>query len=136
VSVQFQRLILPSLNFQVTPNDKRNAATLWGPPKAMSLCWGFATMIPDIIKIVGQKAFKEEDPTGIRMQTIGQMVQNLVVAGFFIMTLRFMVMSKKWLINGEAEEKKWRVLGWTTVTIAGLMTVCFAHSFHYLKNWS
>jgi hypothetical protein len=92
----------------------------------MSLCWGFGVMIPDIAKMVGQKAINPKDPmdpTALRVQTIGQQIQFIVLVSFFIMTLRFMVMSKKWLIHGECEEKRWRSLGWTTVTIAGLMAV-------------
>lgn len=113
------------LTSEVTPNDKRNAATLWGPPRQMSLCWGLAVMIPDITKMVGQKAFKQGDISGVRLQTIGQMVQAFVITMFFVMTLRFMVISRRWLVNGECEEKNWRALGWVTVTIGGLMAVCY-----------
>ncbi|KAE9963839.1 hypothetical protein EG328_011017 [Venturia inaequalis] len=110
----------------VTPNNKRNAATLMSPPRQMSLCWGFAVMIPDIAKMVGQRAVHPEnpmDPTSLRIQTIGQQIQLVVLTAFFVMTLRFMIISKKWLIHGECEEKQWRTLGWVTVSIAGLMAL-------------
>ncbi|QDS69965.1 hypothetical protein FKW77_002815 [Venturia effusa] len=110
----------------VTPNDKRNAATLMSPPRYMSLCWGFALTIPDIVKMIGQRAIHPEnpmDPTSLRVQTIGQQVQFVVMVAFFVMTLRFMIISKRWLIHGECEEKRWRTLGWVTVSIAGLMAV-------------
>lgn len=90
------------------------------------MCWGFATMIPDIAKMVGQRAINPSnpmDPTSLRVQTVGQQIQFLAVMGFFIVSLRFMVISKRWMIHGECEEKRWRSLGWVTVTIAGLMAV-------------
>ncbi|TID19752.1 RTA1-domain-containing protein [Venturia nashicola] len=110
----------------VTPNDKRNSATLMSPPRQMSMLWGFAVMIPDLVKMVGQRAIHPEnpmDPTSLRVQTIGQQVQFVALVGFFIMTLRFMIISNKWLIHGECVEKRWRSLGWVTVCIAGLMAV-------------
>lgn len=93
------------------------------PPRQLSLCWGFAVMIPDLVKMVGEKAFKPGDITGTRVHTIGQMVQTLVLAMFFVSTLRFMIISKRWLIHGECEEKNWRALGWVTVIIGGIMAV-------------
>lgn len=114
------------LTFAVTPNDKRNASTLLSPPRQMSLCWGFAVMIPDMAKMVGQRAIHPEnpmDPTALRVQTIGQQVQFVVLSLFFFMTLRFMIISKRWLIHGECEDKNWKSLGWTTCFIAGLMAV-------------
>jgi hypothetical protein len=92
----------------------------------MSMTWGFAIIIPDIAKMVGQRAINPSnpmDPTSLRVQTIGQQIQFLAVMGFFIVSLRFMVISKRWMIHGECEEKRWRSLGWVTVTIAGLMAV-------------
>lgn len=80
----------------------------------------------DIVKMVGQRAIHPEnpmDPTALRLQTIGQQIQFVVLVAFFILTLRFMIISKKWLIHGECEDKNWRTLGWVTVFIAGIMAV-------------
>jgi len=110
----------------VTPNDKRTIGTIWGPPKAFSLTWGFAAALPDIAKTVGQKAFKQTDPTGIRVQAIAQIFQVFVVCALFATMLRFMMISKRWIIHGEAEEKNWRTLGWTATAVSGLL------SFHHI----
>lgn len=99
-------------------------ATTWMPPRQNSICWGFAIVIPDFLKMVGEKAFKQGDITGARIHTIGQMVQTLALTMFFIMTLRFMIKSRRWLIHGQCEEKNWSALGWATVSVSGIMTVC------------
>ncbi|KAF2434667.1 hypothetical protein EJ08DRAFT_426080 [Tothia fuscella] len=104
----------------VTPNERRNFKTLCAPPHAISMMWAVLFSIPDIAKSVGQQAFKPQDPTGLKIQEIGQVLQFFALLGFFIFALRFMRMSKRWLVHGAAEEKQWRKLGWTTVAVAGL----------------
>lgn len=111
----------------VTPNDRRNIQTLWAPPKMISLTWGFTCAIPDIVKSVGQNAFKPHDPLGMKIQVIGQVLQVFAFGGFFLFSVRFMKISRRWLIHGACEEKRWRNLGWTVCGVAGLLA--FHHIF-------
>jgi hypothetical protein len=107
----------------VTPNERRNMATLYAPPHWISFVWALMFSLLDIGKSVGQNAFKHTDPTGIKIQDIGNILQVFVLIGHFLFSLRFMRMSRRWLIHGAAEEKKWRDLGWTVVAVGGILTV-------------
>jgi len=111
----------------VTPNERRNMATLYAPPHWMSFMWVLMFSVFDIGKSIGQQAFKHTDPTGTKIQDIGQVLQVFVLAGHFLFSLRFMRMSRRWLIHGAAEEKRWRDLGWTAVAVGGILT--FRHVF-------
>jgi hypothetical protein len=93
--------------------------------------WVLLFSLFDIGKAVGSQAFKPTDPTGIKIQDIGGVLQAFVLIGHFLFSFRFMRISRRWLINGQAEEKRWRDLGWTVVAVGGLLVVsilmCYAN---------
>jgi hypothetical protein len=107
----------------VTPNEKRNFKTLWGPPKATSIMWGLLFTLADGTKGVAQNVLKPTDPLSTKIVETAQIVQLFMYLAFFLVTLRFMRMSRRWLIHGAAEEKNWRKLGWTVVASSGLLAV-------------
>lgn len=114
--------------FWVTPDDKRNFQTLWSPPMWTSFLWGFLLFIGDASKTVAQNALERTDPLSSMVQLIAQIYQFFVLSGFTFLTYRFMMMSRRWLIHGECEEKDWRRLGWTVVLAAATMAVSLAQS--------
>lgn len=107
----------------VTPNEKRNFKTLWGPPKATSIMWGGLFTVAEITKAVAQNALKPTDPLSTKIQETAQIAQFFMFLAFFLVSLRFMRISGRWLIHGAVEEKNWRKLGWTIVVSAGVLTV-------------
>jgi hypothetical protein len=114
----------------VTPNERRTIHTLKAPPKMISFMWVGLFSLCDIGKSVGQQAFKPHtNPTGLKIQEIGSVLQFFVLAGFLMFALRFMRISRRWLIHGDCEEKKWRKLGWTVVICAAILAVRYSFAF-------
>jgi hypothetical protein len=107
----------------VTPDDKRNFKTLWSPPMWTSLFWGFLLFIGDATKTVAQNFLMQTSPLSVKIQLIAQIYQFFVLSAFTFCAYRFMMMSKRWVIHGECEEKNWRRLGWTVVLAASILTV-------------
>jgi len=105
----------------VTPNERRNVQTLKAPPMMMSLMWCGIFTIADLGKAVSQHLFKPTDPMGMKIQEIGQLIQFFILSGFFLWALRFMTISRRWLIASECQEARWRKLGWTVVSVSGLL---------------
>jgi hypothetical protein len=118
----------------VTPNERRNAATLYSPPHWISFVWVLMFSVPDIGKAVSQQVFKHGNPTGTKIAAICQVLQVFALIGHFLFSLRFMRISRRWLINGGAEDKRWRDLGWTVVAVGGLLVVSFSSSWKLLSK--
>ncbi|KAF2404391.1 hypothetical protein EJ06DRAFT_518806 [Trichodelitschia bisporula] len=99
----------------VTPNERRNLQTLMAPPKMISFMWAGFVSICDISKAVGQMGFPHGHPTGTKIMQIATVVQFFVYAGYAVWALRFMMISRRWVIHHDAEAKNWRSLGWSVV---------------------
>jgi hypothetical protein len=128
----------------ITPDDNRNKSTLKSPPHAISLLWAGVSVIPDMIKGVASflgkpkgemKEMKPDvkpDPKDMpnpgslynRMQSICLIVQFFVFLCWTLWALRFMLMSRRWLMSGEVIEKRGRRLGWVCVAVGVLISVC------------
>ena len=114
----------------VTPNDKRSRRVLWFPIHKISFCWTLLFALPDIGKGIAGNIGKPAEGKMPNPASIGSRIQQICLAvGFFVAALwtlwaiRFMRMSRKWIINGEAEDKDWRKLGWACVGSGVLLTV-------------
>jgi RTA1 like protein len=111
------------LMWWVTPSDKRNARTLLCPPKWISAVWVGTLAATDIVKTVGMNL--RMNPTAQRAEEIGLVLQFFVLAAFAGLMGRFMWMSRAWLVNGDAEARDWRMLGWTICSVAAIDAVSF-----------
>jgi hypothetical protein len=115
----------------ITPNEKRNKSVLKTPPHALSLIWASAFAIPDMVKAVASflgkpKGHNERpNPTSMfnRIQSVSLVVQFFAIACWTLWALRYMHISKYWLMSGEVIEKKGRKLGWVCFFAGCLVSV-------------
>jgi hypothetical protein len=115
----------------VTPNEKRNAKVLGVPTHWITAIWGLAFVVPDILKgVLAQvgKPPKNHPPNPHsmwhRIENTCIVFQVFVRIGYTIWAVNFMRMSRQWLIHSEGtEDNSWRVMGWTNVAAAVLLTV-------------
>jgi hypothetical protein len=113
------------------PDERRTRRVLGVPPRHMSLCWSGLFVVPDMAKgIVGNfsrpKEGERPDPAGLlnRVQSGLWALQFFLFAAWMLWALRFMVISRRWPTAVDAAEKRWRQLGWATVSVGVLLSVC------------
>jgi hypothetical protein len=114
----------------VTPNDKRTRKVIGFPVHLISFCWTLLFALPDVVKAVASNVNKPPEgkppnPTsmGNRIQQICLAVNFFVIALWTLWAIRFMRMSRRWVISGEAEDKDWRALGWACIGGGVLLSV-------------
>jgi hypothetical protein len=117
------------------PDERRTRRVLGVPPRHMSVCWGGLFVVPDMAKgIVGNFARPKEgerpDPAALlnRVQSGCWALQFFLFAAWMTWALRYMVISRRWPTPVDAAEKRWRQLGWATVTVGVLLSVSRASS--------
>jgi hypothetical protein len=134
--VTFSRLV-----WWVAPDDKRNRSTLGLPPALLSTVWAGMLFVPDVVKAVGgllgrPKPGAAPNPASLlnRAQSVAWLAQFFFIAGWALWALRFMGMSRRWLIGVDAVEARWRRLGWTCVACGALLSVGAVHAWKLEAN--
>jgi RTA1 like protein len=116
----------------VTPNDKRNARVLGVPSNWITCIWGFAIILPDMVKgVVSQLGTpakgQKPNPHSIyhRVESICGVLQIVAIAAYTIWAANFMRKSASWHpYDAMVKRRNWRLLGWIDVAASVIVTVC------------
>lgn len=114
----------------MTPDEKRTKQVLKVAPNVMSLFWAGFAVIPDMAKapasILGKPKGHDErpNPTSIweRITSVCLVVQFFAFFCWTLWAVRYMLISRRWMMSGDVIEKRGRRLGWACV-VAGVF-VC------------
>jgi len=123
-------MIFTRVIWLTTPNSVRNRKNIGMPIHQISLLWGLAFVIPDIVKGIAQNINKPKpgehpDPASLsnRIETICLVVQFFSIAGWTVFATVFMRKSRHWPPPTEGERPGVREIGWAMVACGAIITV-------------
>jgi len=115
-------MIFTRVIWWVTPIENLNSRVLGMPHRHMTLLWGLAFVVPDLVKAVISQVDKPkpgEHPSpkamGHRIELVCLILQFFVILGWAVWATMFMVKARRWIVPIELERARWTVLGWSCV---------------------